>query len=47
MQINKQKEKEWKEWKEWKERINTLKTQIQYWIDNSTEKTVEIIELYY
>jgi len=41
MQINKQKEKEWKE------RINTLKTTIQYWIDNSTEKTVEIIELYY
>ena len=39
--INKQKEKEWKE------RINTLKTTIQYWIDNSTEKMVEIIELYY
>ena len=41
MQINKQKEEEWKE------RINTLKTTIQYWIDNSTEKMVEIIELYY
>jgi hypothetical protein len=41
MQINKQKEEEWKE------RINTLKITIQYWIDNSTDKTVEIIELYY
>jgi hypothetical protein len=33
--------------KEWELRINTLKTQIQYWITNSTEKTVEIIELFY
>ena len=32
---------------EWEERIKTLKTQIQYWIDNSSEKTIEIIELYY
>jgi hypothetical protein len=33
--------------KEWTERINTLKQQIQYWIDNPTEKTIEIIQLYY
>jgi hypothetical protein len=33
--------------KEWEERIETLKEQIQYWIDNPTEKTVEIIELFY
>ena len=33
--------------KEWIERIENLKKQIQYWIDNPTEKTVEIIELYY
>jgi hypothetical protein len=33
--------------KEWEERIETLKQQIQYWIDNPTEKTVEIIELFY
>ena len=33
--------------KEWKERIETLKQQIQYWIDNPTEKTIEIIELFY
>ena len=32
---------------EWEERIETLKQQIQYWIDNPTEKTVEIIELFY
>jgi hypothetical protein len=33
--------------KEWDTRINTLKDQVQYWIENSTEKTVEIIELFY
>lgn len=32
---------------EWEERINCLKQQIQYWADNPTEKTVEIVELYY
>ena len=41
MQITKTKQKEWEE------RIETLKQQIQYWIDNSTEKTIEIIELFY
>ena len=33
--------------KEWEERINTLKQQIQYWIDTPTEKTIQIIELFY
>jgi hypothetical protein len=33
--------------KEWNDRINTLSDQIQYWIDNPTEKTIEIIELFY
>jgi hypothetical protein len=32
---------------EWEARIETLKQQIQYWIDNTTEKTIEIIELFY
>jgi hypothetical protein len=32
---------------EWDERIATLKQQIQYWIDNPTTKTVEIVELFY
>jgi hypothetical protein len=36
-----------KKQKEWKERIESLIQQIQYWIDHSTEKTIEIIELYY
>jgi|TARA_Y100000389_G_C17441234_1_gene508675 hypothetical protein len=31
----------------WEERIETLKNQIKYWIDNKTEKIIEIIELYY
>ena len=33
--------------KEWVERIETLKQQIQYWIDNPNKKTIEIIELFY
>ncbi len=33
--------------KEWNQRIDVLKQQIQYWIDNPTEKTIEIIELFY
>jgi hypothetical protein len=33
--------------KEWEERIETLKQHIQYWIDYPTEKTIEIIELFY
>ena len=41
IQIMKSKEKEWDE------RINILKQQIQYWIVHSTEKTIEIIQLFY
>jgi hypothetical protein len=33
--------------KEWEERIDSLCKQIQYWVDNPSEKTVEIIELFY
>ena len=33
--------------KEWDERINILVEHINYWINHSTEKTVEIIELFY
>ncbi len=33
--------------KEWNQRIDVLKQQIQYWIDSPTEKTIEIIELFY
>jgi len=33
--------------KEWDNRISTLKDQVKYWVENSTEKTVEIIELFY
>lgn len=32
---------------EWNNRLQVLIEQIQYWIDNSSEKTVEIIELFY
>jgi hypothetical protein len=32
---------------EWEERIHILKQQIQYWVDNNTEKTIEIVELFY
>ena len=31
----------------WTERIETLKMQISYWLENATTKTVEIIQLYY
>ena len=33
--------------KEWIERINVLNNQIQYWVDNPTDKTVETIQLFY
>lgn len=33
--------------KEWNERCNILKENIKYWIDNNTDKTIEIIELFY
>ncbi len=32
---------------EWSQRIESLTEQIQYWIDNPTEKTIEIVELFY
>ena len=32
---------------EWNERIKNLEQQIQYWVDNPSEKIVEIIELFY
>ena len=34
---------------EWEERLNALSTQIDYWIDenNKTDKTVEIVQLFY
>jgi hypothetical protein len=41
MQITTKKESEWLD------RIECLKQQIQYWIDNPTEKMVEIVELFY
>jgi hypothetical protein len=33
--------------KEWKERLNILKENIEYWINNTSDKTVEIIQLFY
>lgn len=33
--------------KEWLERLETLKLQIEYWLENKTNKTVEIIQLFY
>jgi hypothetical protein len=34
---------------EWNERLDTLKAQIEYWInpENKTEKTIEIVQLFY
>ncbi len=32
---------------EWNERISRLKETILYWIQNPTEKTIEIVELFY
>ena len=35
--------------KEWEFRLNSLKEQVQYWINpqNKTNKTIEIIQLFY
>ena len=41
MKIMKKKEEEWNQ------RIEALIGQIKYWIDNTSEKTIEIIELFY
>lgn len=32
---------------EWNQRMETLIQQIQYWVNNPTDKTVEIVELFY
>jgi hypothetical protein len=32
---------------EWTERINVLNNQIQYWVENPTDKTIETIQLFY
>ena len=32
---------------EWDMRLSLLKNQVQYWIDNKTDKTVEIVQLFY
>ena len=32
---------------EWKQRVDKLKETIQHWIDNMSDKTIEIVELYY
>lgn len=32
---------------EWSNRLNALSDQIQYWLENPTEKTVEVIHLFY
>jgi hypothetical protein len=32
---------------EWESRIKSLKEQIKYWIENPSDKTIEIIELFY
>jgi hypothetical protein len=33
--------------KEWSQRLEVLKEQIKYWLENKTEKTIEIIQLFY
>ncbi len=33
--------------KEWNERLNSLKLQIDYWLENNTDKTLEVIQLFY
>ena len=32
---------------EWNERLNNLKSQIEYWLNNRTDKIIEIIQLFY
>lgn len=33
--------------KEWEDRLKTISNQINYWTKNNTDKTVEIIQLFY
>jgi Holliday junction resolvasome RuvABC endonuclease subunit len=32
---------------EWEKRLETLTEQIDYWLENKTDKMVEIIQLFY
>lgn len=31
----------------WKSRLHKLKKEINYWLKNNTDKTIELIELFY
>lgn len=33
--------------KKWKDRLNTLKETIYYWVENRTDKTIEVVHLFY
>jgi hypothetical protein len=33
--------------KKWDERLECLKESVQYWIENKTDKTIEVVQLYY
>jgi hypothetical protein len=33
--------------KKWNDRLNNLKDTVEYWINNTTDKTIEIIQMYY
>jgi len=33
--------------REWYDRLAALTRQIQYWVDNNTDKTIEVVQLYY
>ena len=32
---------------EWSERLSSLKTTIDYWLENDTEKTIEVVHLFF
>ena len=32
---------------EWNQRLTNLENQIKYWSENKSEKTIEVVELYY
>jgi hypothetical protein len=33
--------------KEWLERLETLKETVEYWMNNETEKTIELVYLFF
>jgi Holliday junction resolvasome RuvABC endonuclease subunit len=33
--------------KEWTQRLEALKDQVENWLENKTEKTIEIVQLFY